>query len=466
MNWGWRGIFSRALEFVSGAAVAVSPPGRARVRYHEQMGELQGSLSGGPYSTIAVGGPSPTAANQPLWYIDPAGGNDNNRGSSPATAIRTFAEYSRRIGDQVVPVMQTVFLLGNLAEGSYLMRGNYRAGMVVQGERTALAAGVLDATQPWNLAVAPVVDGRLTDAGLVGGWGPYVGKMIVLASGAHAGKIGWILKDLGGGVCRCSQFVDVLTYATGFPSGGDGYRICDITEMAGLLLVETSMMAGQGWIELEDVEVVGQRALVARGASFYFGACKFRSTATLTSDLVDCYTDATGTLWSSSQRHRGGSFFGWCTSFLDGKMEFVGAQGSFWDLCPNQQAVGGLYAGHNLLSVLGGANVCVDWGSWGALDVATGGQAAIWLDPGGVLSAGAAGTFWTFNQTNGLGCAIDAGGAAYWSVGTVCAAHYNFNAIVLGTEFSLGGAITTAAVLGAPGAINPGNNAAAVPRII
>lgn len=68
-------------------------------------------------------------------------------------------------------------------------------------------------------------NGRITDATLSGDWadsGPggtsLVGKMIILTSGSHSGKVAWILEDLGSKVARVSQFADPGTFATGFPS--------------------------------------------------------------------------------------------------------------------------------------------------------------------------------------------------------------------------------------------------------
>lgn len=55
-DWGWKGLKQRALEFPAGLLAAVSPLGRARLRYNDNTNELEVSYNGAPY--VPIGGVS------------------------------------------------------------------------------------------------------------------------------------------------------------------------------------------------------------------------------------------------------------------------------------------------------------------------------------------------------------------------------------------------------------------------
>lgn len=72
---------------------------------------LTGGGSGGG------GGGSSGAATQATWFIDPVAGNDAASGLTPSTAIKTWTEWKRRIGDQEINVSTAVSFLSDLLAG-------------------------------------------------------------------------------------------------------------------------------------------------------------------------------------------------------------------------------------------------------------------------------------------------------------------------------------------------------------
>jgi hypothetical protein len=56
MYWGWLGLGDRGFEFPDGEDVAVSPDGRARIRYNRTTNQFEQSLNGAPYTALGNGG--------------------------------------------------------------------------------------------------------------------------------------------------------------------------------------------------------------------------------------------------------------------------------------------------------------------------------------------------------------------------------------------------------------------------
>ncbi len=55
-DWGWSGVGDRALEFPKGGEqVAVSPSGRARIRFNTTLNRLEQSINGADYIPFAGG---------------------------------------------------------------------------------------------------------------------------------------------------------------------------------------------------------------------------------------------------------------------------------------------------------------------------------------------------------------------------------------------------------------------------
>lgn len=55
-DWGWQGFGNRAQEFPDGEQVAVSPDGRARIRYNRALNRFEQSLDGAAYVAFGGGG--------------------------------------------------------------------------------------------------------------------------------------------------------------------------------------------------------------------------------------------------------------------------------------------------------------------------------------------------------------------------------------------------------------------------
>ena len=204
--------------------------------------------------------------SQPDWYIDPINGNDENLGNSPATALRTAAELSRRwpgqplltgrLSNLVVAnlVVVSVNILNNLPITDPVdinVRMPANSLLALLGQATVERSGDFDAVvvknrptnQPWVV----------TD--FAANWALDVGKLVVITSGPNAGQSAWVAKDLGANQARMSNFVnpgisplpDSLINpipASGVVAPGDQYQVITQTRAAIRQLRVTSPNTG------------------------------------------------------------------------------------------------------------------------------------------------------------------------------------------------------------------------------
>jgi hypothetical protein len=177
----------------------------------------------------AASTPSPAAAAQATWWIDPVAGSNNQSGLTRGTAIRTWAEYSARTGDLPVAT-STVNLLGDLPASDPLVPPRIPAGalVVVTGQPGAVALYTSAAGFTATTAQVPATNTAwsATDAAMPANWsaaGPagssLVNSRIRVTSGPRAGAVCWAAKDLGGKSARVS-FPLALSPAPPFPFGG------------------------------------------------------------------------------------------------------------------------------------------------------------------------------------------------------------------------------------------------------
>lgn len=473
-DFGWMGIGDRAFEYPAGDDVAVSPSGRLRTRYHRGRGEFQVSIDNGAFTAVqlaAGGGGGSGALSQSDWYVDPVSGDDDNDGATAATALRTWGEYAERVGGNVVVVAQTVNILNDIAE-DLRVSATYTQGLTIQGQRTTLLSGTVSGAAAWDGTTSPVTPGTLTDLTLPGDWtdsGPggssLVGKMIVMTSGTHVGKTGWILADIGGKTARISQLIDVFTFGTGTPGVGDTFDVVDLTSVTGQLIIGE---IGSSFIDAEDLDIDPAGGFIAPfdilGGNFSSGTCKYTG-----GSFVARVLNATGTLV--------GSLFVdttldisaspdipiFCCSFIDSRIR-VESTGLIMGLvCPCQKA-GGALSTANFLVVNTGGRIAI--GTVGVVGVVgqTSGTAAAQINPSGQIDVVAGSVFFTVGQTAGEGISIDSYGHAHWPAGSTAGAVYDFDVSGLAVEWSIGGVTTTSAALGGPGSITAANNAGAVPH--
>lgn len=174
-----------------------------------------------------VSAPATAWQTQATWYISAGTGNDENAGSGTGTAIKTFAEWRRRVGSEPKVSMDlTIVTLGATDFLDFDLRLADGLTFTVQGVTTQADTGTLTAVtakdpslnQPWVI----------TDA--TQDWAPHVGKLIHFTA---SDSWGWIVKDLGANQARVSQ--PILVGATHFEQctaytivGNEAYEILDV----------------------------------------------------------------------------------------------------------------------------------------------------------------------------------------------------------------------------------------------
>lgn len=143
---------------------------------------------------------------QPDWYIDPITGNDANSGATALLPLATFAELLSRwgVGNILNPTggILTINILSDLPVGDPIYLPSYLTAapdilILFQGQRTTLYTGAFTAVTtidrpnnvPWS-----ATDSALPAAN---SWTGYLGKRVRVTSGANAGNMAWVAKDLG-----------------------------------------------------------------------------------------------------------------------------------------------------------------------------------------------------------------------------------------------------------------------------
>lgn len=224
---------------------------------------------------LIAGTPSATQwLLQPIWYIDPATGNDQNQGDTPATALATYAEFRRRIGSGPLSILMTVNLIGPISEFIFhdLVTGDASTGLTIQGQRTLVGTGTLSGVQLWNAATN--TEGTITDAGLPVSWtaSGFLGNLIELTSGASAGSVGWVAKDNGAKTARYSPFFDTSTFSQGTPVIGNTYAVYTLTLLTQPINIR---VFGDGFVTIADVHVStgGSTTIHTQGSDFLIASC-------------------------------------------------------------------------------------------------------------------------------------------------------------------------------------------------
>lgn len=479
MDWSWQGLAQRALEFPGGEATSVSPELRARIRYNAVKNQLEASLDGAPYGPLAINsGEGPLA--QADWFVNALTGDDANDGATSATALRTFAEWSSRIGGGRATVAMTVDIETDLTEDEFVIDGTFPLTLTVRGTRTVLRSGTISAVQDWDLSLSPIDEGQITDATLPADWvdsGPggtsLIGKMIVLTSGAGAGAQGWLLKDLGAKVARTSRLLNTATFGVADPVVTDGYDVVDLTALNGTVVVDHGAAAGSGSVILRDLWCRGDggfgRGMAANASNLVVNGCiiaGFGSDISGTGDgaitlLTPFFDTRAGAAIRLVQDAR--MLILACGGFGAPSPRF-GAQVlmSFIN-CSQYPAGGSMAPDLDIRSGARGVVFAFGEGAWGTFDNPFASGGAVILGSGAELELETGPTkVWTLGQTLGHGVWIDSGGACYWPSGDTAALHFDFSTAV--EEFDIATTVFTVAALGATGEFNPsGRGAAAVP---
>lgn len=196
---------------------------------------------------------------QPIWHINEVTGNDQNSGLTSGTAIKTYAEFLRRIGDNIITDQITVFIDSNLNQDiNAFFKIGPDGSVIHNGFRTEIRRSTITAVQaynPFSSASPPLagesLDGQITDAAIVS-WAPFVGKMIELVDRHPTDPpIAWVAKDLGGTVMRFSPFFDPLTFSNTDPVALETYALFDLVQITGTVVVS---IEGTGSVAFNDID--------------------------------------------------------------------------------------------------------------------------------------------------------------------------------------------------------------------
>lgn len=529
----------RALELPDGRAAAVSQIGRGTIRYNGATNQFEGSRSGASYEAFATGGggttvqtlaalsalddgslaeganvavasvrdvfeldksstltvdgitvvatssgtgrwlrrefPSLAWANQATWHVNATTGDDENGGDTAGTALATWGEYARRVGDLTIPVAQTVNIDSDLDEGRYQIRGFHPLGLTITGALTQDSTGTIDSVQNWSLAVTPVVDGRITEAGV--DFTTLEARLLRLLDGAGAGNLAWVLlgdpAGVGTDTARMSQWFDPTTFSTTNPSGGDSYEVLSQPLVEGSFDVETRDSPGNGVVFIENLNIRAAAGLP--GAAFVGGQggvsvtlCRIDSEASSGASFAGNTLDLSNCIVTSRWGLLGAQSTVVHSCAYDGVFRVLGtADVQFFGICPAQIVAGGDFVGADALVVGPNGIASAVGGGFGACDIGAADQAAVFVDMDAQASIIAnSGRFWSLDQGSGTwGMRVEGYGVTHWPTGLTAPTFYRFDDAVAGAEeFEIGGVTTDAAALGGAGTITAANNAAAIPR--
>jgi hypothetical protein len=175
---------------------------------------------------------------QATWYIDEITGGDENSGSTALSALATWDEYQRRIGEGPLEVAHTVNFTSTLVQDIHVNTTmvNDSINITLQGVRSApIYSGSVTAKQAQNESTN--TDLQITDAALPVSWtaSGLVDKMYVLTSGPNAGAAGWIAKDMGAKAARITLAWNEGAGTYVEPGVGETFDVVDLGLVEGEL---------------------------------------------------------------------------------------------------------------------------------------------------------------------------------------------------------------------------------------
>lgn len=179
--------------------------------------------------------------DQPVWFINAATGNDENNGATGPTAIKTWAEYVRRTGeDRFIAGRNVITTLQGAFPVTDPVHQNVRIG---RGGLCRIQAALTVLAGPFTvLAYArnPGADNPGTLTANEVGFDPalFVGRMIRFTTGPAAGAYAFINQDLGAGVAQVSTPTSVPQSddqqpVVLVPLNGNGFEVVDLVTCYG-----------------------------------------------------------------------------------------------------------------------------------------------------------------------------------------------------------------------------------------
>jgi hypothetical protein len=182
----------------------------------------------GPGNWIRKLIPSITWVNQTTWFIDPAGGDDENVGSTGGTALKSHAELERRWGTGLVNQVTDVTILDTLPPSDPInVRCKMGTGTTLRYHGTPVPAA-----PPGMIALLPPPTSIMQGANippdfsdptlLTGSWIPFLGKRIRVFGPGFVG-FAWLLKEIVPALTvRVSNLLIVDPPLTAVPYPGTG----------------------------------------------------------------------------------------------------------------------------------------------------------------------------------------------------------------------------------------------------
>jgi hypothetical protein len=221
----------------------------------------------GPWRSGVTGRPGAAAVTD--WYVDPVNGSDANSGLSNSKALKSLAEFQRRLGDQAIDgITVQVHLLADTTANTIRARFMNGGQLYILGQKTVVATDTIAAVTPWNASTGVIGDYTLTNTTTAS----HVGKFIRVNGGARDGNKAPIAKSTGTKSVR-GNFMDQSAWAPVEPQVGDAVQIYTVTKIASNCTV---LADGDGLIAFQDVEmgVAGSsHSVVALGGSVEWLAC-------------------------------------------------------------------------------------------------------------------------------------------------------------------------------------------------
>ena len=159
---------------------------------------------------------------QPLWFIDPIAGKDTNKGNTISKALKTWAEWQKRVG--VLNVLNPVGgalqinVIGSLPDTDpATFRSLMAPGTTAYVQGTVITVKSNQTITAWQNRDRQANKPWVVTATVPGGFGAYVGKVFQFKTGPLAGVRAWIVDALSATQAELSNLVSAG------PAGYDGF---------------------------------------------------------------------------------------------------------------------------------------------------------------------------------------------------------------------------------------------------
>ncbi len=238
---------------------------------------------------------STSYSSQTTWYIDPTSGIDTNTGLTSGTAIKTWAEFIKRVGvSPTINITINVYLLGDIPATDPVVFSPIMSPtgkFYIHGTLTAVSAGTGSYTSVLTRSTTINRPVSVTDTARAS-WTANVGNMIK-NTGGTAGSIGayaWIVKDTGSNTARLTTLLAVdssklyESVTNKNPVVSDTYSIYTLSKIE-YMDIKVSSTFGfnynssiRGLFSVENVDIgkdLYQSEIHSQTTGVIFAGCKF-----------------------------------------------------------------------------------------------------------------------------------------------------------------------------------------------